>query len=1612
MTKGESAAEPRRRRLLAAARRTLAGDDGPDFLAALAGDLFGHVTIEDLAAYTAPEIAGFVRSAARALTGRTPGRPLVRVSNPDFECRGRGHREVTLVETVNDNMPYLFDSLLAEIQDFGAEVSLVAHPIVAVVRDTSGRLATYRGRAIGKVDPDTTRESLIQIHVARLPSAEACAQLAERLDGVLSEVQRAVQAWPAMQKRLSEATTAFKTTSSPMPADEIEETIAFLEWLLDGNFTMLGMREYDFVGSRRTGELKRRDTPGLGILSDPAVRIMRRGGEAVTTTPTIREFLMRPEALIITKANLKSRVHRRAYIDYVGIKLFSATGRLEGELRLVGLFTATAYTQAAAAIPLLRGKIARVLERAGHDPESHSGRALYNVLESYPRDELFQIDVDLLYQFCREILMLEERPRVRALVRVDKFDRFVSVIVFVPRDRYDSMVRERIGAHLAHIFDGRVSAFYPAFPEAMPLTRIHFIIGRSGGRTPTPERGDLEAGIARIVRTWRDGLHYRLALSDAAHAVALGARYQDAFPPAYRDDFPPEVAVADIAAFERLNEASPLAVRFHPGDPDRAHVEGLTLIHLATSIALSERVPMLENMGFRVIDERSYEVEPRDRPPVHVHDMALQSAVTGVADIGERAVALTACLTAVWYGRADNDRFNALVLAAGLDWRQAALMRAVARYLRQAGISYTMETMAAALVRHPAIAGTLVSLFDARFDPDRHDAAAAVAAAAAIEQALERVDSLDEDRIVRRFANVISAMVRTNVFQRTEAGAPGAEISFKLDSGKVDGLPEPKPFREIFVHSPQVDGVHLRFGNVARGGIRWSDRPHDFRTEILGLAKAQQVKNAVIVPVGAKGGFVPRKLPAGGDRDQVLAEATSAYRRFIASLLDITDNLDGETVVQPPRVVRHDGDDPYLVVAADKGTATFSDLANAIADGHHFWLSDAFASGGSAGYDHKAMGITARGAWEAVKRHFRELDVDIQATPFSVVGVGDMSGDVFGNGMLLSQETRLVAAFDHRDVFIDPDPDRAVSFAERKRLFGLTRSSWQDYDRDKISAGGGVFSRREKSIRLSREMRALTGLAVDRAPPAEIVRALLKAKVDLLWFGGIGTFVRGAAETDAHVADRANDAIRITAEEIGARVVGEGANLALTQRARIEYGLAGGRCNSDAVDNSAGVNTSDVEVNIKIALRPAVASGRIDRRRRNRLLKAMTGEVARLVLRNNYLQTLAISLTERRGFEDFGWQRRLMQNLEGRGRLNRTVEELPTDAAMAERQKAGRPLTRPEIGVLVAYAKIVLFDDLVASDAVDDAALARSLAGYFPERMRSDFAEEIAQHRLRREIVATVIANQMINRGSATYVIRMADRTGATPDATARAYVAVREVFGLGALNDAIDKLDGKVAGEMQLALYRRVQDLLLSETAWFLRNASFAEGVDTVVARYAATVGTIRGTLSAVLPGRLAERVAKQADTYRAAGVPDDLAADLAGLPVLAHATDIHLAAESVGGELERVAAVYLAASEDLRIARITALAHSMTLTDYYDELALGRALDSLDMAHRRITVAALSANGGEPAPLEAWLGRHNAAASHIINEVTAMSEGGELTVSRVSVAADLLNGLVDGAR
>jgi glutamate dehydrogenase len=1574
--------------------------------------LYSRADPQDLARCSPDDLVRVAASGYRHLAEpRLPGQSSIRLLDEQL-AGGDRPREITVLEVVNDNMPFLLDSTLAELTEHGYEPSLVAHPILMVDRDATGSLRSIAGDAASTVPLGVRRESFLHFHLDRIDDAAARTRLTEGLAKVYVDVAMAVGDWVGMRTRVYEVVQAYRVNPPPLPREEVSEAIAFLDWLGADNFAYFGVREYRLPDDDAAADPVAGS--GLGLLRDPNVRVLRRGRDLVVMTPEIRAFLERPSALIITKANVKSRVHRRVHLDYVGIKLFNETGRLTGELRLIGLFTANLYTNVTSAIPYLRKKVALVVDRAGFDAASYAGRALAVVLESYPRDELFQVDGDTLYHFAISIMNLSERQRIRALARPDEFDRFISILVYIPKDRYDTTIRRQVGEFLAQTYQGRVSAAYPTYPEG-PLARTHFIIGRDEGKTPRIDQEALEQGIAAIVRTWSDGLRSSLeARHGGAGARTLLARYGDAFSAAYREAFSADDATRDIDILERLSEDQPHAIDLYHRDADPDTRGNLRLFSRGAALPLSQRVPLLEDLGFRVVNERTYRISlpaPAGRGRVWLHDMTLERASGATIDIAATHGPVEETLLALFNDLAESDGFNQLVLEALLRWRDVAMVRAMARYLRQIQVPYGQQYLAATLARHAQIAARIVSLFHARFDPRaRTDDRASVERGirAEIEASLADVESLDDDRILRRFTNLVEAAVRTNFFQLGPDGIPRRTITFKFACGVVEAMPAPRPLYEIFVYSPRVEGLHLRFGKVARGGLRWSDRPEDYRTEVLGLAKAQQVKNAVIVPVGAKGGFLPKRLPPPSDRQAWMAEGTESYRIFVRSLLELTDNVADGNVVPPPDTVRHDPDDPYLVVAADKGTATFSDIANAISLEQGYWLGDAFASGGSNGYDHKQMGITARGAWQAVKRHFRELDIDIQRQAVSVVGVGDMSGDVFGNGVLQSHTLKLIAAFDHRDIFIDPDPDPELAWAERKRLFDLPRSSWANYDLAKISRGGGVFSRTAKSILLSPEARVAIGLDVADAPPTKVMNAILKAQVGLLWFGGIGTYIRATTESDADVGDRANDALRITGAEVRAKVIGEGANLGVTQCGRIQAAHRGVRLNSDAVDNSAGVNTSDVEVNIKIALTLAERDGRLDDSARHKLLVEMTDEVGSLVLRNNYLQTLALSLAGRRSTADLGFARRLMQTLERQGRLDRAVEFLPDDMNLSERAHRREGLTRPEIAVLLAYAKLALYEDLLDSKIPDDPYLSRELQRYFPAQLREQFPDAIAAHKLRRDIISTQIANAIVNRAGPTAITRLADETGSDAPTIVAAYATVRDSFGMVQLNNAVDALDEVIPGELQLDLYARLQDLLMNRIVWFIRNVDMANGsLDALVERFGRGIGEVGRNLGKLLPTAAAQAWRARAAELAAQNVPAELAASIAGLSDLAAASDIALVAQQTDQPILAVAVIHFAVGEMFQLRAIVRAIDDVTVSDYYDGLALNQAAHAIGISHRRLT-AQIAASGrtGSQGVVD-WSELRCAEVTRTRDAIDGIVASG-LTLAKLMVTASLLGDLI----
>jgi glutamate dehydrogenase len=1559
---------------LAASARII-GTDDPD----LAGFFTGftrYASPEDLIRYTGPELASLVMLVFKRAETRAPGTSLITTFTPGDEDPAFGRVETVLL-AINDNIPFLYDSCTAAVRAAGAHIRAAFHPVIATSRDAKGKRAK-NGKALN--------ESVIVLALDPLSEEEA-ARLGTGLAETFEQVHAAVRDWKPMLGRLEDAIEELKRNPPAIAKDELAETTAFLSWLGDRHFTFLGSRDYAYHPAG-DGRLEPVAGSGLGLLADPNMHVLRHGQDRTILTPDVRAFLNEPSPLIITKSNLRSQVHRRVHMDYIGVKRFDAKGNLTGERRFVGLFTSTAFSTLPADIPLLRHKVEHVIAGSGLPRDGHDGKALAHILDTFPRDELFQIGEDELLATALGILNLGERPKVRVFLRFDRFDRFVSALVYVPRERYNTTVRQRIHGILARAFNGRETAAHPMLDEEA-LARVHFIIGRAEGPRPDADVRELESDIRNAIRTWEDQFCDALAIENGeARASILSRRYLTAFSTGYREEFGPAEAVDDIMHIESvlLGHAAGGHIAAHvfgrPGDPPST--VRLKIFVKGGFIPLSECLPVFENLGLKVIAEDAFHLNPQTRDGktefVALHSLNMQLADGAHADLERLKPLFEEVFHAVGAARADSDGFNRLVSAARMPWRDVSILRALAKYLRQTGFALSQTYVENALAKNPDIARYLVQLFFTLFDPDAFSDIAAREEAAKhlrerIDAALNDVPSADDDRVIRALLAIIGAILRTNFFQRDDAGAPKAYVAFKLASRKLDLLPPPKPAFEIFVYSPEVEGVHLRFGKVARGGLRWSDRAEDFRTEVLGLVKAQNVKNAVIVPVGAKGGFYPKRLPVNASREAFMAAGISAYKTFIGALLDVTDNIgpDGG-IVPPPCVVRYDGDDPYLVVAADKGTATFSDIANGIAVERGFWLGDAFASGGSAGYDHKKMGITARGTWEAVKRHFREMGRDCQTDEFTAVGVGDMSGDVFGNGMLMSKKTRLLSAFDHRHIFIDPDPDPEASWNERKRMFDLPRSSWADYDAKLISKGGGVFSRSAKTIRLSEEMKSLTGLKRDQATPLEVIKALLQAEVDLLYFGGIGTFVKSSAQSHAEAGDRANDAVRVNGKDLRAKVVGEGANLGLTQPGRIEYAMKGGRINTDAIDNSAGVDTSDHEVNIKILMSGPSRRGELSNDERDKILEAMTDDVAALVLEDNYDQTEALSVGESRHFWDVDAAGRFMRALEATGRLDRAVEQLPDDEGLRVRERDKRGLTRPENAVLLAYAKLELFEAVIESGLPDEPYLRRLLVSYFPRLAAERFKSELDSHRLKREITGTQLVNHMVNLAGPLFVHRMRELTNAPSAAVIRAYVLAEGAFGLEALKSRIDALDLKVPAAVQISMQTDIAELLRRLGVWFITHVPLTADIAETVKLYGEGATMMRGRFHLLVSPYEKQTTEARITELQAAGVPMDVAEDVAVLPLLGGMPEIVLLAQQQNVSVEAAAGAYFAAGGQMGLDTLRGNASRAAGSDHWDRLALTRIRHDLFTAQRHLAAEAL-ASAKDMITDEAGFGRGAAA-------------------------------------
>jgi glutamate dehydrogenase len=1577
-------------------------EDRRDQVEEFARQYYQRLAPEDLLELEPEDLYGAVLAHWRLAHRRQPGEAKVRVYSPRFEEHGWRSKH-SIVEIVTDDMPFLVDSVAMELNRNSLVIHLPIHPVIAVRRDEAGGLVEVLPPDAG----DGVRESYLHFEVDRQSEPEVLDRLRAEIERVLADVKASVEDWSAMREQVRSILAELDERPPPIDDDELAEARALLQWIEDHHFTFLGYRSYDLV--QEDGQDMLRPVPGTGL------GILRQGqtkpasGSFAKLPPEARRLAREPHILVLTKANSHSTVHRPSYLDYIGVKRFDEQGQVVGERRFLGLYTSAAYNRNPRDIPVLRRKVAKVLERAGTPRYSHDWKSLLNILETFPRDELFQISDDQLFETAMGILRLEERRRVRLFMWHDNYGRFVSALVYVPRDRYTTTVRRRIEAVLHEAFPGASFDFQVWLSESV-LARLHFIIRLRPGEMPSYDAKELEAKLATVTRSWNDDLHaLLLELHGEEEGNALFSAYGEAFPAAYVDDFPPRNAVYDIQRMEDLAERGGLNMNLYRPLEAPPGTLRFKLFWADRPLPLSDAVPMLEDMGVEVVEERPYELHPPGQGPVWIHDFGVTYTGDGEVDLSRVRDVFQDAFAAILRGGADSDGFNRLVLRARLTWRQIVVLRAYCKYLRQTRLAFSQEYMEQALAGNPQIARWLVELFESRFDPTQPEGAEARAEQLRerLAESIDQVANLDEDRILRSFLGMVEATLRTNCFQKGLDGQPKPYLSFKLNPAQVPTLPKPRPMFEVFVYSPRTEAVHLRGGKVARGGIRWSDRREDFRTEILGLMKAQMVKNAVIVPVGAKGGFVVKQPPAEGGREALMDEVVACYSTMMRGLLDITDNRADGKVVPPADVVRYDDDDPYLVVAADKGTASFSDLANSIAQEYGFWLDDAFASGGSAGYDHKKMGITARGAWESVKQLFRERGVDTQSTDFTVVGIGDMSGDVFGNGMLLSRHIKLIGAFNHLHVFLDPDPDPETSFAERERLFALPRSSWSDYDPAKISEGGGVWPRSAKSIPLSEQVRRALDVQAEALTPNELINAMLKAPVDLLWNGGIGTYVKAAREIHADVGDRANDAVRVNGGELQAKVVGEGGNLGFTQLGRVEYALHGGRINTDFIDNSGGVDCSDHEVNIKILLNQVVNDGDMTRKQRDKLLADMTDDVAQAVLQDNYRQVQAISVTEAQAPQLLDEHDRLMRSLERARRLDRRLEFLPDDEELAERRAAGRGLTRPELAVLLAYAKIALQDELAASDVPDDEYLADDLERYMPPKLRERFRRQLRRHPLRRDIIATYVTNSMVNRAGSTFANRLRDETGARPPDVARAYTVAREVFDIRRLWKDLAALDNVVPADVQLELQAEGRKMIERSALWFLRNRRQPLSIAATVSHFAPGIASLAQELPKLLAPDDSEALDRLAERFALAGVPPELATRVASRDALFSGLNVIEVATSCGETVETVAAVYFALGYKLdlhwlrdQIARLPAETHWQTL-------AQGALRDDLYSEQRELTIEVLkrgTEDGTEDkdaeALIETWLEENRSAVERANTILSDLREAETLDIAMLSVA------------
>lgn len=1543
--------------------------------AEFARQFYNTVALDDLKEWDIDDLYGAVINYWALMQNRAPNETKIRIYNPDFERHG-WQTTHTVVEIISKDIPFLVDSVRMVVNRLGLASHLIIHMGgIRLLRDENHAIKAVLPQH-GEPSKEASVEAAIFMEIDRQTSPKMLNELHHQFERVLEDNRLVVEDWMLMREKVRELIAELDELAHVLDKSEVEETKAFLHWIEDHHFTFLGIRDYELCHKNDEIFLESIPDTGMGVLRQGLTQSSARSISAMT--PEARELTLSSRILVMSKTNTLASVHRDAYTDYIGVKRFDKEGKVKGETRIIGLYTSAAYNTNPKHIPFLRHKVAQIMKSSLLNPRSHAGKILLNIIETLPRDDLIQASEDELLEIAMGIFHMQERRRIRMFARTDVYGRFVSCLVYVPRDRFNTELRKEMGQILQDSLNGKDVSFSTRFSESV-LARIHFIIRIDPKDTTEFNFQEIEEKLIEVGRLWTDDLEHQLVEAFGEEkGNQLYELYKDAFPEVYKTNFSPRTALHDIKHIEALSQSQLLKMNFYCPVEEHGDHFRLKIYQHNTIIPLSDVIPIIENLGMRAISERPYKLKFKDKT-TWINDFSMQYIAGNEFKIEEIKELFQNAFANIWFGNAENDGFNQLILGATLNWRQVAVLRTYAKYFKQIGFTFSLDYIISALNKNASITKKLVQLFELHFNPEKtvkrqhkiHDLVSEILTD------LDMVENLDEDKIIRQYVQAITSTLRTNFYQTDKDNHPKRYISIKLDSKTISGVPRPYPMFEIFVYSPQFEGVHLRGGKVARGGLRWSDRKEDFRTEILGLMKAQQVKNAIIVPSGAKGGFVAKQLPVHGSREDILAEGISCYKQFIRGLLDITDNYqDGSTIIKPDNVVCYDQDDPYLVVAADKGTATFSDIANEISIEYGYWLGDAFASGGSVGYDHKKMGITAKGAWESVKRHFYEMDKNIQREDFTVVGIGDMAGDVFGNGMLLSKHIKLVAAFNHLHIFIDPDPDPKISFKERERLFKLPRSAWTDYDKKLISKGGGVFNRNAKSISVSKEMKALFGIKQANIEPNELIRNILCAQVDLLLSAGIGTFVKAHTETNLDVGDRTNDSIRINANKLRCKVVGEGGNLGLTQLARVEYASNGGLIYTDFIDNSAGVSCSDKEVNIKILLNMIVEAGDLTFKHRNKLLAEMTDEVAKLVLNENYLQTRAISLIATQANRSIELHRRYINELEHLGKLDRNLEFLPDEKALQERKLSGKGLTRPGIAVLFCYSKIILKEAILPSDVPEDPYLKQFLLRSFPKPLRERFSKQMQDHPLKREIIATKLSNLIINEMGFTFVYRLQDETGAPVSAIVRAYMIARSVINIDAIWEQIEALDGKISAQTQDELMILYVRLLRRITRWFLRTQRMKLDITKTVKLYAPGVDALKKALPDVYSDNLKEHYERTIKRYQEQNISKELAHELTITRGLFPAMDIIEVALQSSIDVEKVAEVYFGIGELLELAWIRKQVIIHPTENRWEALSREALRDDLDWQQRQLAAGILQYQKGKKTFLkcyEEWSDKHS---------------------------------------